>query len=148
MEVESNGTETEGVLVSDGTPQSGGFSPGETYDASNIEGRQMVRTENGSIRPINGQFSIGNVTRPDGTQVGENETIGYNNPDYETSNLTELKELNDQLNEQVAELNARQQRLMNSGGAGWLPDFGLNLGLGGIAPVLLLAGGAVLLLRN
>ena len=147
MTVTSGNETTRGMLMSDGTPAGGGFSPGETYNADNLEGPQMVLDENGNIREVDGNFTVGNVTRPDGSQVSENETIGYRDVNYSTSNLTELQNLNDQMNEMQAQINARQDRLTNSGGAGWLPDFG-NLGIEGLVPIAVIAAGAFVALRE
>ena len=149
MEVSANGSTETGMLLSDGTPASGGFSPGETYNADSLSGSQLLLTQDGEVRELSGQFTLGNVTRPDGSRVGANETLRYPETNYSTANLTELQSLNDQMNELQAQINARQQKLRNSGGgAGWLPNLG-GLDLGRVAPVVVIAGGAlVLLARN
>ena len=147
MDVTSGGETTRGMLMSDGTPAGGGFSPGETYNADNLEGPQMVLGEDGNIREVDGNFTVGNITRPDGSQVSENETVGYRDVNYSTSNITELQDLNDQMNDLQAQINARQDRLTNSGGAGWLPDFG-NLGIEGLVPIAVIAAGAFVALRE
>jgi hypothetical protein len=119
-----------------------------TYNTSTIAGPQWVALEDGGSHKLDGEFTLQSATRKNGTAYTENETIGYSAVNYTTSNMTELKELNSQLRELQAQIDARQQRLRNSGGVGWLPDFG-GLNVGSVAPVVLIAGGALVLLgRN
>ena len=140
MEVTSDGETTRGMLMSQGTPSSGGFSPGETYNTADLTGRQMVLDENGTIREMDGNFTIGNVTRPDGSQVGTNETVRYREYDYSTSNMTELKNLNEQLNDLQAQIDARQETL-RAGGGGPLSGLSTTQALGLVAAI----GGALAL---
>lgn len=144
----STGDQTyRGVLMSATTP-SGGFQLNQTYNASELTGSQFVALESGGSRDLSGEFTITSATRADGTEITENETIRYTNISYGTQNLSEFKALQTQLDNLTAQINARQQRIRNSGGVGWLPDLG-GLDLGSVAPVVVIAGGALVLLgRN
>ncbi|MFC3478731.1 hypothetical protein [Halobacterium litoreum] len=148
MNVTYQNTTYSGVLMSDGTPP-GGYQVGSTYNASEINGSQFVALRQGGTVKLEGQFTLSAVTRPDGTEVADNETVEYREVEYNVSNASEFVAMQEQLRELQAQINARQQRLRNSGGGGFLSG-GLNLGLGlGIGlPVLLIAGGALLLANN
>jgi hypothetical protein len=147
MNVTANGVTYTGVLMSDGTP-AGGFMVGQTYNASQLGGPQWVALDSGGAQQLEGEFTLESATRADGPDYEANESVAYRNVTYETANLSEMRELNEDLNELQAQIDARQQRLRNSGGVGWLPDFG-GLSVGSVAPVVLIAGGALVLLgRN
>lgn len=146
MNVSADGTTYRGVLMSQGTP-AGGFGINETYNATNIEGPQWVALDDGGAQELTGEFTLKSATRADGTTYTENESVTYKNVTYETADVSELQTLLNETRELQAQINARQQKLRNSGGAGWLPDFNVG-GLGSVAPVVLLAGGAVVLLAR
>jgi hypothetical protein len=136
----------DGILMSDENPR-GGFVVGNTYNASNLDGPQFVAPNDGGLVELEGEFTLKSAETAQGQTVEKNETITYRNVTYETANMTEYRNLQQELDKLQAQVNARQQNLRNSGG-GFLPDFGLG-GIGGLGvPVmlLLLAGGAVLVL--
>ena len=148
MNITSDGETVQGVLMTDETP-TGGFVVNQTYNATALNGSQYVAETNGDTQKLSGNFTVTSAETTDGEALVDGEAIEYRDVDYSTADTQEFQALQQELDELTAELNARQQKLRNSGGgAGWLPDFG-NVSIGQIAPVVLLAGGAlVLLTRN
>ena len=117
---DSTGEQISGLLLSDGLPTSGSYTVGETYNASTIDGPQYVASGQ-TTHQLNGQFTLLNVTTPDGEHLNEGEQIDYSQVDYQTSNITEFKERLNRLQKTAAEIEARQQKLRNpSGGGGFL----------------------------
>lgn len=141
MVVSYEGTETRGVLLSDGLPEGGQFEVGTTYNTSNLAGKQMLMSD-GTTTELSGEFSITDVIGTDGESTGQ-QAVGYNEIEYQTANLTEYKALMEDLKERQAQIEARQQALRNGsggGGDGW-PDLG-GLPFGGMG----VAAGAIALL--
>jgi len=116
----STGQTHRGILLSDGLPESGGFTVGNTYDAANLTGPQFIITSSQTYK-LEGSFRIDDAT----TASGENlTTVSYNQVRYRTTNLTEFKQQMEDIRVAQAEIEARQQRLRNS-----LND---GLGFGGL----------------
>lgn len=131
----STGKTHRGILLSDGLPESGSFTVGQTYSAENLTGPQFVITGSQTYE-LDGQFRIDDAT----TASGENQTtVGYNRVRYRTTNLTEFKQQMDDIERALAEIEARQQNLRNGGG-GFVIGENSNLGL-----IVLGAGGLLLL---
>ncbi|WP_459193651.1 hypothetical protein [Halosimplex sp. J119] len=136
FEVEAGSQKHEGMLLSDETPASGMFEAGNTYDPEAIGGQQYVVTDD-RIVELQRNFTIRNITNSDGENV-QNVTVRKVN--YNTANMTELRELNEELASLRAEVEAREQKKRNSGGAGFLPNgfggFGGGLVSGGLVGVV------------
>ncbi len=132
----NDGTNVSGLLMSDGNPQSGQFDTGQTYDPANIEGAQFVVT-NDRLREIKEPFTLRSTVTADGEER-QNVTIQERN--YETTNVTQLKQLYDEIAKTRAELEARQSALAGGGGF-----FG---GGGGNAAIIVVAGAAVFLIAS
>lgn len=149
MNVSANGSTYTGILMSDGNPD-GGFTVGETYNATNLTGLQFVALDDGGTHELTGEFTLESATGADGTEYESGENITYTNITYETAGTEEFKALQDQLDNLSAEINARQQRLRNSGGGGGLfPGFDFSLGGGlGVPTIALIAGGAGVLILS
>mgnify|MGYP000451120976 CR=1 FL=1 len=142
MTVLTGSASYDGILMSDGTP-SGGFTVGQTYNASNLEGLQFVALADGGSKELSGEFTLESAETADGTTIQENKSVTYNNITYETANTSEFQALQDELDGLTAEINAKQQQQRNAGGGGLFPDFGFG---GMSAPVGLIAAGAVVFL--
>jgi len=144
--VTSDGTTTEGVFLSKSNPESGSFSVGETYNATALPGEQMVVQQDGSYATLSGKFTIENVSTPDG---GTKDSFSISNPDYQTTNMTEWKNQVEWLAEQRAEINARQERLLNdSSGPDWPNPFGGLSDTQKLLAIVAVAGAGLLILRN
>jgi len=142
MEVVSGSNTYEGILMSDGTPD-GGFTVGQTYNTGNLTGLQFVALNDGNQVELSGEFTLAAAETADGAAIADNESVTYNNITYETANTTEYQDLQQQLDDLQAEIEAKQQQQRNAGGGGLLPDFGFG---GMSAPVGLIAAGAVVFL--
>lgn len=132
-----------GTLMSDGTPN-GGYAVGGTYNASNITGAQFVALDDGGSHELTGEFTLESVTTADGEELAQNETVPYEDINYQTANTSEFEALQEDLDRLTAEINAKQQQERNAGGGGILPDFGS----GSAIPGAVLIGGALVLLLN
>jgi hypothetical protein len=149
VHVPSSGRTFTGILMSQEQPD-GGFAVGSTYDAKNIGGTQLVVTAN-KTHEISGMFTLESAETADGKTIQEGDNITYKNVTYKTANISEYRKLSEEMENLTAQINARQQRLRNTGGGGgWLPNigFGGGLGIGVSLPVVLVAGGAAVLLLN
>jgi len=111
-----------GILLSDGLPESGSFTVGTTYDATNLSGPQYVITGSETVE-LDGQFRVDSATNDSGATVN---TVEYNRVRYQTSNISEYKQQVQDLQVALAETEARQQRLRNqlNGGVGFGGLFG------------------------
>jgi len=152
MNITAGGVEYQGTLLSDGLPQSGEFEVGTTYNTSDIDGEQLIQQGNGSIYtiPDKTEFTVDSVVGTDGRELNQS-TIGYSNPSYESTNISEYKETMDDLRELQAQINARQANLTTAGSGGGISLPGLGLGLPSGQRLLLiigLAGGALILLTR
>jgi len=106
----STGQTHRGILLSDGLPDSGSFTVGNTYDAANLTGPQYVITGSQTVE-LDGPFSVDSATNASGSNM---TAVGYNRVRYRTTNLTEFKQQMDAIEVALAETEARQQRLRNS----------------------------------
>lgn len=147
---ETTGITYEGTLMSDGNPtNASGFTVGETYNATQITGKQFVATANGPER-LTGEFTIANASGfEDGPSFGQGDVIHYSNPDYQTADLQEFKNLSRQIQQIRADLEARERKIEAeaSGGGGGLFDFdglGASLPFGGAGIVVVI--GAIVVL--
>jgi len=135
----SDGTTYEGVLTSPENPASGQFEAGTTYKTSDIGGTQYVVASDEIVK-LSGTFTVGNITTSGGEQV-QNATI--QKTQYTTTNVTELKQLYEDLAYRRAEIEAREQALAGGGG------FSLGgLGESGPVAIVAVAGAALLLLKD
>jgi hypothetical protein len=113
MTVQSGGDERTGLLL---TPGDLNISTGTTYDTANLSGQQYVwDPETGDMSEITGEFSVSQITGPDGESK---DSATYRDTDYKTTNITEFQQKMERLNNLTAQINARQQRLRQSGGGG------------------------------
>jgi hypothetical protein len=147
MNVTTGGVTYTGILMSDENP-AGGFEVGATYNASKLDGSQFVALDGGGNRELEGTFTLASAETTQGDVIQKNESITYRNVTYETADTEEFKELQQELDLLKAEIEARQQRLRNQGGSGIFDGIGFGGlgGLGAVAPVVLVAGGAAVLL--
>ncbi|MFD1585503.1 hypothetical protein ACFR9U_00795 [Halorientalis brevis] len=129
-----------GMLASGTNPPSGAFESGQTYDGSELPGPQYLISDSGVI-DLDGPFTIENITNADGEMV---ERTVIREVRYETANVSNLKSIIETNQLLRAELEAREQRLLNrstgGGGGGLLADVSLPYGGVGVA-----AAGALLL---
>jgi hypothetical protein len=130
---ETDSSEYSGVLMSASNPSSGQFEVNQTYDAANLSGQQYIVTSS-SVHELTGKFSLTAAQTHNGTEV-QNVTI-YEKQ-YATSNVSELEALYEDLAKTRAELEARQQNLLASGGGGALLGGSNSLALIGVAAVAL-----------
>jgi len=132
------GEQFTGTLMSDGIPQSGSFELGTRYDSEELTGYQfIVDGDSETSHELTGNFTLTAVHYPNGTAKNVS-SVDYNTINYQTTSIEEYKDQLAQLQETTAEINARQQKMRNSGGGvGWLPNFG---GLGGFGGGLLTGG--------
>ncbi|QGA81098.1 hypothetical protein [Halomicrobium sp. LC1Hm] len=135
----ADGTTHTGVLMSQSNPSTGQFEVNTTYDTANITGPQFVVTADRLVE-LDGEFTIDSIETTDG-ESRQNVTIEKTT--YETAdiNVTQMKQLYENLQKERAQWEAREQNLR--GGAGGFA-FGNSTTLGILAA---LAGG-MLLLRN
>ena len=123
-----DGSVYEGVLMSDGSPD-GGFEINRTYHADNITGAQYVVKEDGTTKTLNGEFTITNVSTPDG-EAYNGTTVKYSDIDYRTTDTEEYQQKMAELQDQIAEINSRQQQMLDGGGGGLFDGIGGSFGLG------------------
>ncbi|WP_135365888.1 hypothetical protein [Halosimplex halophilum] len=145
----STGQQLTGVLMSDGLPQSGSFEIGTRYDAKELQGYQFVVDDQGESTELTGNFTVTAVHHPNGTEKNIT-SVEYSSINYETTSIEEYKSTLEQLQETTAQINARQERMRQSGaGVGWLPnvgDFGGGFLAGGVAAFVVGAVIVVILL--
>lgn len=143
MKLEADGSKRTGLLLSDGTPAGGQFEIGKEYNVSNIAGKQLVQTSS-ELLEIENNVTVLSVNQTDGS-VKSSGSVAYDNPGY--SSATSIDEYRNQmqnLSQQLAEINARQDRLRNGTGSGGigLPSLG---GLSSTAVLVIALLGALLL---
>jgi hypothetical protein len=145
--VKSGGETTTGLFLSKSNPQSGQFEAGTTYNASELAGGQYVVTQSGNWDEITGEFTLSEIKGSDGGSV---DSITVRNPTTEATNISEWRERMDRLEEMRAEINARQQKLLNQSGDGptWPNPFKGLSGTQSILAIVAVAGAALLILRN
>lgn len=112
---ETTNTTYEGILLSDGLPSSGGFDAGTTYNATALEGGQYVVTSGSGTVELTGAFTPQSFEAVDGTNQ---DSVTYKNVTYETENLTEYRNLMQELSTLQAEIDARQEAAGVGGGGG------------------------------
>ncbi|NLV05296.1 hypothetical protein GOC83_04005 [Haloarcula rubripromontorii] len=139
FEITTSGQTYEGILTSPSNPSSGSFEANTTYDASTLSGSQMVITED-QIVEIEGSFTLGNITTSGGEKT-QNATI--QKIQYQTTNVTELKQQYEDLAYRRAQLEAREQALKNSGGGGFLGGESVNTTAAIVVVALVLALGII-----
>lgn len=136
-----------GILLSDGTPAGDSFQVGTMYNASNLAGSQFVQTTD-STYSLEGNFTISAAYNASGSALS---SIDYRTINYSTSNLSDFKESQEQLQQLNAEINALQDQLRNSSGGGGaiFGDLfgGLFGGLGSTAKIVLIGGGVLVAAR-
>ncbi|MBX0325580.1 hypothetical protein EGH21_21380 [Halomicroarcula sp. F13] len=136
----TTGNETyEGIVFSPQNPASGQFEANTTYDAANISGTQYLVTAN-RTRELTGTFTLGNITAKDGERV-QNVTIEKTT--YQTSNVTELKQLYEDLAYERAKIEAREQALRAAAGGGGLLGGSMNATAALVVVALVLALGII-----
>ncbi|GGN92797.1 hypothetical protein [Haloarcula pellucida] len=103
-----------GILFSPENPASGQFAANQTYDPTAIGGTQYVVTAD-RIVELQENFTVQNITTTDGERV-QNVTIEKTT--YKTTNVTELKQLYEDLAYKRAQIEAREQALRAASGGG------------------------------
>lgn len=148
---ESTGFEYTGMLFSHATPASTNntWRTGVTYNASEIDGVQMVITsgENASKIDLDGEFTIVSMTGKDGGNLTQVDAQTYN---YRTNNVSEyqqrmdeLRKLQQDIQESLPKVNDPNDGVdVNVGGDGLLGGVNSSLVL------VVIAGAAVLLLQR
>lgn len=118
MNVTANGEVYTGILMSDENPADG-FTVGETYNASELDGSQFVALDSGGAAELTGEFTLGSATTAGGEQIAENESVTYRNVSYETADTEEFQDLQNELDNLTEQINQRQQTLRaGAGGSG------------------------------
>jgi hypothetical protein len=150
MELMADGEQYTGLLLSDGLPSGGEFEIGTQYNVSNIEGKQLIQTSD-QLLEIEENVTIQSVQRADGSTKGSG-SVKFDNPDFESADSMDAYAAQmENLSQQLAEINARQDRLRNgtSGTGIGLPGFGFGLSAGQkILALIALAGGAAIVLSR
>lgn len=131
----ASGDDYRGILFSPENPASGQFAANQTYDPSAIGGTQYVVTS-GRIVELQENFTVQNITTTDGERI-QNVTIEKTT--YKTSNVTELKQLYEDLAYKRAQIEAREQALQAAAGGGLF-------GSGSVSPTVALGVIGVLVL--
>jgi hypothetical protein len=103
---QQNATLTKRGLLLSSTAPNGSWDTGVQYNSTDISGGQMVSTLNGSEYVIDGDFTILEAYRENGTVY--NGTISAPSRDYKVTNSSETQELIEQLGERVSELEEMQ----------------------------------------
>jgi len=123
----ATGETREGILMSDGLPDSGEFEVGTTYHADNLTGVQyVVDGDSGTTHELTGSFTLDNAT----TDGNSTNSVAYEQVDYQTTNMDEFKALQRDLRNFSAQIESRQQRLRDGGGGGLFSGIGGSFGLG------------------
>jgi len=115
MTVDHNGTELNGMLMSDGLPPNGTFETGVQYDPANLSGNQFVITDDGSKPELTDPFSITQIENSDGTN---STTITYEQPTYNVTTIDGFRNQTKHLLEIRAESEAREQNKEGGSGGG------------------------------
>lgn len=136
--VRENGLNYTGALLSQNAPNNGTWVVGETYDARQIDGLQLVATTDGNRHELTGNFSIVSIKDREGQSLNSTSVRSYS---YQTSNVSEYLQMQQELNDLREQI--RQREPTSSSGGGISIDLG-GFGLGDIPPAALV-GGAVIL---
>lgn len=107
-----SGQTYKGVLFSQENPQSGQFEVNQTYNPAEINGTQYVVTSD-RMQELTENFTVEEMQSTDGEEV-KNVTIEKTT--YKTTNVTELKEMYEDLAYQRAQIEAREQSIATGGG--------------------------------
>lgn len=132
---EDTGQSYRGVLFSQENPASGSFENGTTYNAADINGTQYISTSDQLVE-LTGNFTVTKITNFRGERI-QNATI--EDTDYQTNNVTELKQQYEDLQQKYAEIEARQKNLQGSAGGGLLAGSSSSLVIGLVAVAALYA---------
>ena len=135
----TSGLEYEGILLSHETP-TGGFSLNATYNATTLNGTQMLITETSKLE-LEGEFVVKSATDTDGNTIEKNVT--YRTVNYNTADTTEYQALMSQISNMSQAINERQTELGGGTGGSGMDNTGkAALIVGGIAAVLLVGSRA------
>lgn len=126
----SQGTYT-GILFIEENTQ---IENGTTYDSSNLNGTEYLVTANDTVE-LTGTWTVERITTTNGTGI---QNVTYEDTTYKASNASELADNYDNLLEERAEIEAREQNLENSGGGAL---FGTSQS--SLLVMMLLGGGVV-----
>lgn len=120
MEIQDHetGANLNGTLLSDGLPQDDTFETGVRYNASTLSGVQMVVTPNGD-HELEGEFTIESMRDAGGNPI--NATT-YESVDYHAANLSEYREVSQELSEIRKDIEKIKQQAA-AGGGGVIGDF-------------------------
>ncbi|MBV0902347.1 hypothetical protein KTS37_11160 [Halomicroarcula salina] len=118
-----SGSSYTGVLHAAENPPSGQFQTNTTYDPSQIGGSVYLVTPN-RMMELQSNFTIQNITTQSGQTI-QNTTIEQTT--YQTTNVTELKQMYEDLAKRRAEIEAREQNLRGSAGGGLLAGSSTSL---------------------
>lgn len=146
MTVDVGGTEYQGFVLSDTPPADGSFEIGTSYNTTNLAGEKYLLNSEGMQPMRKTDFTIKSLNQTDDTVMG-NGSVEYTSRDYRTTNTTKYLQIMDEIQQTQAEIDARQEKLFNSGGGSGLLA-GLGLGGGGGLVAVLVVGGVVLLMMQ
>lgn len=136
MNVSNNGTVYTGILLSDGDPPNGKFVVGNTYNASDLAGPQLVADmDRQQLVKLQGNFTLQNATSPSGETLSE---VSYTSVSYNTTNAAEYKQALNKSTEQRAEEEGRQQKMRDDATGGGLPGIPNPLGFGGLGSIFII----------
>jgi hypothetical protein len=148
MKITSDNKTYTGILLSDGLPDSGSFTVGETYNPNNLTGSQFVVTDNQTIQ-LEENFTIDSATTKSGESITD---IKYRNISYKTSTLDDYKNLLGNLSDLAAQIEARENVAIGggsgSGSDGGSDPFGFLTGKTAGLPnwsIVAAAGGALII---
>jgi hypothetical protein len=161
MNVSVEGTELQGTLLSDGLPSSGNFDLNTSYNTTNLAGVQYLQTSDGLVdlnktyapNKSGATFEITGVVGSDGAELNTS-SIEYSDPEYTSTNISDYKEVQEELRKIRAEIDARQANLSSGGSSGpvlggiGIPDLGLGLTDGQRTLVVIGAAAVVLILLS
>jgi hypothetical protein len=134
-----------GLLFADEAPPSG-WQVNTTYNTASLNASTVMwAAEDGGVTQLEGEFTVQGAQTKDGSDLQAVEMREYS---YRANDFSELQNVTESMIELREE---QQQRLENIGGGGgggdWLDFGGLGLG-GGSLGIVVLAGGAFLLLAR
>lgn len=112
MTVEYQSQQYVGLVMARNAP-SGTWTANTTYDTTNITGPVLLASQGGELVEMDGKFTIQEITSKDGTSVETVETTKYV---YQTSNTTELLEVQQQMLDLRQEIEDREDTIGVAGG--------------------------------
>ncbi len=112
MNVSYNGTTYHGLLLADDAPNSS-WNIGSTYNASNIGGSVMLATTGGSLKTLEGEFTLVSATDQSGNQMNETESIGTKKVVYKTADTSSFLNKMETLQDEIREI---EERSVGTGG--------------------------------